>query len=199
MWSLSLEWLLLAVLVFWAVGAYTRLKRLRAACATAFQALDLHFQQILALLSEFESQPPAAEGEMLHARHALQPTAALLQSALLGARAKPLQADGVAGLDAAWQALQVGWTAYEAVVAQAAAAAAADSTAQAPAGLGPWSQRWQQLHTLQAHAAQQFNQAVLAYNAAIAQFPACLLAWIFAFQRARGLQSPAARPVPAVP
>ena len=186
MWFLSLEWLALTVGVFWAVGAYTRLKRLRAACAQAFQSLDLHLQQLLAVLDEFDAQSPVDQGEMLPARHALQPTAALLQAALQGARAQPLQGDGVAGLDAAWQALQVAWSAYEAVVAHQRADAPARQT------LAPWSQRWQQQHTLQVHAAEQFNQAVSAYNAAIAQFPARLLAWIFAFQRARGLHSEAA-------
>ncbi len=29
MWILSLEWLVLAVLVFWVIGAFKRLKRLR--------------------------------------------------------------------------------------------------------------------------------------------------------------------------
>ena len=56
-----------------------------------------------------------------------------------------------------------------------------------PAAIASWRQRWD---TCQAHnglAQQQFNDAVTQYNAAIAQFPASLLARVFGFKAARAL------------
>ena len=38
-------------------------------------------------------------------------------------------------------------------------------------------------------ATEQFNQAVIRYNEAIAQFPAVLLAWLFGFKPGRGLRT----------
>ena len=38
-----------------------------------------------------------------------------------------------------------------------------------------------------ASARQQFNDAALQYNAAVAQFPANLLAWLFGFKKAQTL------------
>lgn len=46
---------------------------------------------------------------------------------------------------------------------------------------------------IQTHAAtDQFDQAVSRYNAAIAQFPAVVLAWLFGFKQARGVRPGAA-------
>ena len=43
MWSSPLFWILVAVMVFWALGAYNRLVRLRAAA----QAADTQWQEVL--------------------------------------------------------------------------------------------------------------------------------------------------------
>src|SRR2546427_9325972 len=83
MWSLSLEWMLLALLVFWAVGAYNRLARLRSGCVQQFGVLDAHLGQWHAMLQAFEAQPKA-EGQspaLVHAQAALHQTAAQLQAA----------------------------------------------------------------------------------------------------------------------
>src|SRR5256885_2521151 len=77
MWSLSLEWMLLALLVFWAVGAYNRLARLRSGCVQQFGVLDAHLGQWHAMLQAFEAQPKA-EGQspaLVHAQAALHQTA----------------------------------------------------------------------------------------------------------------------------
>lgn len=47
----------------------------------------------------------------------------------------------------------------------------------------------EQLVRMTTAATEHFNQAVGNYNAAIAQFPAVLLAWLFGFQPARGLRA----------
>ena len=43
MWSSPLFWIIVAVMVFWALGAYNRLVRLRAAA----QAADTQWQEVL--------------------------------------------------------------------------------------------------------------------------------------------------------
>ena len=47
--------LLMLVTVFWAVGAYHRLSRLRLAFLQAFAALDAHLVRLLAWLDEYEA------------------------------------------------------------------------------------------------------------------------------------------------
>ncbi len=47
--------------------------------------------------------------------------------------------------------------------------------------------RWQELVQQNEQAIGVFNDAVLHYNSAIAQFPASFLAWVFGFKAARGL------------
>ena len=48
-------------------------------------------------------------------------------------------------------------------------------------------QDWSQVALLISPARAEFNRLVVAYNEAIAQFPASLLAWLFAFNPARPL------------
>ena len=56
-----------------------------------------------------------------------------------------------------------------------------------PAACAPWRQQWDAHQAQNLLALQQFNDAVARYNAAIAQFPPCLLAWLFGFKPARPL------------
>src|SRR5690606_16630272 len=96
MWILVLA---LALLLFWAVGAYGRLARLRAAVHRAFGALDAHQLRLLALLSELEaaSGSGATHARAQAARAVLVAAGAGLAEALAVARARPLDA---AALDA---------------------------------------------------------------------------------------------------
>jgi LemA protein len=52
-----------------------------------------------------------------------------------------------------------------------------------------FSSERQQLESMAQAATERFNQAVVQYNEAIAQFPAALLAWLFGFHPARGLRA----------
>ena len=56
-----------------------------------------------------------------------------------------------------------------------------------PQGAAPWALRWEQQQTDNAQARQQFGMTVTQYNAAIAQFPAQVLAWLWGFHAARVL------------
>lgn len=188
MWSLSLEWMLLALLVFWAVGAYNRLARLRSGCVQQFGALDAHLGQWHAMLQAFEAQPKA-EGQspaLVHAQAALHQTAAQLQAALVDARGRPLRETALASLEHACSALDVAWQAM-AKIAVDTGTAPSDTPSPDPDPLQPWQQRWTEHQVRNRLGLQQFNAAAERYNAAIAQYPARLLAWLLGFRPVRSL------------
>lgn len=188
MWILWLEWLGLALLVFWCIGAFKRLKRLRAHCKTAFAAVEAQFTQVIELLHNCARMQALKEQVaavyVQHAQHALLPSADLLEAALQQAKQHPLRAEAIAALDSAWQGAQVAWQAYTQLCAQHS-----DVHAE---HIQEWSQRWVQMHTLQSHTTAQFNAAVEDYNRAIAQFPACAIARISGHQSGRIFQKDAA-------
>lgn len=160
LWGLSL------LLLFWAVGASQRLLRLRAGAHQAFGALDAYLVRQQALLAECEAAHAQASGAPAAALAALQAASLQWGAALAWVRAQPLSAEAVATLRAGQHTLAAAW--------QALLRAREDE--DGPAAIASWRQRWD---TCQAHnglAQQQFNQAVTQYNAAIAQWPARLLA-----------------------
>jgi len=176
-------WIASAVLLFWSVGAYNRLVRLRAECITAFAALDAQWQRQLALVNATlpawaQAQQPAQPGErvdditLLWA--ALRGAAAQLSVALAALRPRPLQADAAAALAAAQDVLSTAWQRLQQDANDLAGSSLPDTVAT----------QWQQHGGETSKAQAQFNEAVARYNAAIAQFPAVLLAWLFGFKRA---------------
>lgn len=185
MWILSLEWLALAGLVFWVIGAFKRLKRLRAGSKQAFAAVEAQFMQAVDLLRNCarvqELKERVSSVSQQHAHHALLPSADLLEAALQQAKSHPLRPEVIAALDSAWQGAQVAWQAY---VQQACGQDDAHVQAQ--------SQRWLQLMALQTHSTAQFNAAVQDYNRAIAQFPACVVARLSGLKAGRTFQKDAA-------
>jgi len=176
--------MLLAVVVFWAVGAYTRLTRLRLACVQMFGAMDSHFAQMLAMLSECHvalGTAAATPKAIAHAHSAVHQTAYQFGAALVEARGRPLHVDTVASLNHANESLDVAWQALVKMVDDGGDVAHIDA-------LQPWRQRWAQHQVHNQLAVRHFNAAIDDYNAAIAQFPATVLAWMFGFRPARGLQ-----------
>ncbi len=172
MFSSSFFWILLAVVVFWAVGAYNRLVRLRSAAIQAFGGLDVHLVRMMALPGECAAAagPMAREGEP--AWQSLQAAATQFGASLAVARAQPLQADAAAALSTALQVLCVAWD---------------ERMAAADTLHAPWAQQWNQLQLQRKQAQEQFNRAVVHYNEAVAQFPAQLLAGMVGFQPGRTL------------
>lgn len=173
----SVVWLLVLVLLFWGVGAYHRLARLRAAAVQAFAALEAHLLALLALLAEYDAAQARAGAPSVPARAALQAAAGQCASALAHARTQPLQAQPAAALHDALQVLEAAWI----TLAQQLPALAV------PAGALPWAQRWEQQQAHKAQAQAQLRLAATHYNAAIGQFPAQLLAWLLGFTSARTL------------
>ena len=85
-------WLIvLAVLVFWAVGAYNRLVRLRSAAIQAFGALDAELLRRTALLGEYDavvSGPRVPRDAQLH--EALRASGTQYAASLAVMRSRPL-------------------------------------------------------------------------------------------------------------
>ncbi|MBS0507145.1 MAG: LemA family protein [Proteobacteria bacterium] len=187
MWILVI---LVALLLFWGVGAYNRLIRLRSAALQAFGALDAHWQRWLTLLAEYaqaragqtEADAPAsAATEAASDTHAaLGAAAAQFGASLAVARARPLDGGAAAALAAAAQVLDTAW---HGMIHDAARA----SEGVAPPALAPWIHQREQLAVHSGEARRLFNEAVTVYNRAIVQFPANVLAWLFGMKQGSAL------------
>lgn len=179
-------WSVAAVLLFWAMGAYNRLMRLRAEANSAFAALEGEFAKQVALVREClppadATQPAPLDGEPGF-WSGLHGAAAQFAASLAAARARPLEPEGIAALSAAQDVLAMAWERAERDDAHDLAGPRLPETLTA---------RRAQI-VMQTHAAiEHFDQAVLRYNQAIAQFPAVLLAWLFGFKPGRGVRGPA--------
>lgn len=188
MWILSLEWLLLAVLVFWVTGAVKRLKRLRASAKQAFVPVGDQLAQSIELLRNCarvqDLKDKVSGGVVPQTHHALAPSADLLERALEQAQYQPLKSEAIAALEAAWLGAQVAWQAY--VQMSEGVLSVPDEQVQ------EWAQRWQQLVALHQHTATQFNAAVQTYNRGITQFPACVVARISGLKAGRTFEKDAA-------
>lgn len=172
-----------AVLLFWAVGAYNRLMRLRAEANTAFAALEAELARQVALVRECLPPPEATQPAPLDGDvsfwQSLHGAAAQFAASLAAARAKPLEPERIAALSAAHDVLTMAWERAERDDAHDLAGP------RLPESI---TTRRAQL-AIQTHAAiDQFDRAVVRYNDAIAQFPAVLLAWLFGFKPGGGVR-----------
>ena len=186
-WALGWWLLALFVLLCWCVGGYRRFKRLRTQIRAAFEPVDAQLQQALHWLHGLSDQaqvPPAAQA----AFQALQPTADLLSSALAQVRANPLHAEALAQLDGIWQSLQAAWQAYVQTAERAATALQSCAAEEGTHTL--WLTQtvaaWQEQHSVLLHRLQAFNQAVQAYNQALALAPGSWWAKVLGLHPARG-------------
>lgn len=183
MWTYSI---VLALLLFWAVGAYNRLIRLRSAVFQAFGALDAQLVRWVALLAEYEAARRLPDGEGVprsaadDAHAALVAAATQLSASLAVARARPLDEGAVAALATADEVLETAWQALLRAAAQA-------SEGVAPPALAPWIHQREQLALHTGEARRQYNVAVQHYNQGVGQFPASLLAWLFGMKKGRSL------------
>jgi LemA protein len=176
-------WSLAAVLLFWTVGAYNRLMRLRADANSAFAKLEVQLSRQVDLVRKHLPPPEATQPASLDGQGSfwagLHGAASQFAASLSAARARPLEPAGIAALSSAQEVLAMAWERAERDDAHDLAGPRLPDTVLAHRA---------QL-ALQTHAAvEQFNQAVLQYNEAIAQFPAVLLAWLFGFKRGRAVK-----------
>ena len=164
----------LALLVFWAVGAYNRLVRLKNTIAQAFGPLDVQLKRRYELISQL------GEAIKEYLRHepgtldALQAARNQARSASDALRSRPANAAAVSALVAAEQAL-------DGSLGQLFALAEACPELQADPTLRELREELSRTDNKAAFARQAYNDAALAYNNAQGQFPALLIARLFGF------------------
>ena len=168
----------LAVLFFWAVGAYNRLVVLRASVAKQFSAVDA---QLLRVLVWMQGNLPASMRDMLsEMEEAALPEALLknerdlnllkiledLSDSLDAARTQPLSAAAMARVNQNRLAL----------AAWAKAELRAGQSGEATWFIDPLPHKFDRLKAQAWPLMDAYNQSALRYNEAVSQFPASLLA-----------------------
>lgn len=165
---------LLAVLVFWAVGAYNRLVRLRNAIGNAFGQIDVQLKRRYDLIPNLVE---AAKRYLQHEQGTLEAVIAArnqARSASDVARSRPANAGAMVSLAAAEQALS-GSLGRLFALAEAYPELKADQT------IRQLSEELTSTENKVAFARQAYNDTVLDYNNAQGQFPALLIARLFGF------------------
>lgn len=169
-------WLSVAVLLFWSLGAYNRLVRLRARVIARFAGVDQRMVQALALLGEAAAAPETAAD----ARAGLQAATVQFEVALQLARRQPLDAGVVAALQSAHATVHAVWERWYGQSADA-------RTGDGATALAVMQRAWEDSAQLVREAEATYDAAVQDYNGAIAQFPASILAHVFGFKQAAPL------------
>ena len=180
---------LLAMLIFWAVGAYNRLIRLKNTIANAFGQIDVQLKRRYDLIPNLVE---AAKKYLQHEQATLEAVMAARNQARAASdvvRSRPANALAVTTLSTAEQALG-GSLGRLFAVAEAYPELKADQT------IRELSEELTSTENKVTFARQAFNDAVLDYNNAQGQFPAVLVARVFSFAPSAMLQateSPAER------
>ena len=180
---------LFAMLVFWAVGAYNRLIRLKNTIANAFGQIDVQLKRRYDLIPNLVE---AAKKYLQHEQATLEAVMTARNQARAAsdvARSRPANALAVITLASAEQALG-GSLGRLFAVAEAYPELKADQT------IREFSEELTSTENKISFARQAFNDAVLCYNNAQGQFPAVLVARVFNFAPFAMLQateSPAER------
>ena len=182
--SATLWWIVVvALLLFWGIGAYNRLVRLRAAVSKAFAALDEQLMRQLVcvqgcLPDSMNDEAAAAPAEPMDGASAawarLQSAGDQFAVALAQARSQPIDVPCMARLVMAHEALRAAWAG---ALADAVPADAVPSAERLQA-------RWMRLLHQSLPFRTAFNEAAQAYNQAVQQFPASVLARLFGFRPA---------------
>lgn len=181
MMSSLLAWIAPAILLFWCVGAYNRLVRLRGDAKSAFAHVEAELRNHAELAQQLPPEDGvidegATDGTPLWTQ--VRAATVQLTTSLASARNRPLDPQVIAALQSAAEILDMAWDRAEREDVHDLAGPRLPESVYAT--------RAQVVAQVQA-AAVQFNDAVARYNHAISQFPAVLLAWLFGFKSARTL------------
>lgn len=200
-WPESLGyWIGAALLLFWFVGAYNRLMRLRTAALQGYATLDAALvRQLDFVQSRVQPELVPVEGAGAvdaSAQSSLLATTAQLSTLLGTTRLHPLDPASIAALATALHVMLASW---ERLHPYAVLSFGADGTLSRPVPMGLKSDEppapdteipiaWPEPSPAAEIARRQFNIAVAAYNAAIAQFPAMLVARVMQLRPAAPLK-----------
>ena len=178
------SWVVIAVLVFWGVGAYNRLVRLRNIIANSFAQIDVQLKRrydLIPNLVEVARKYAAHERETLEAVTAARNQA---KAAADLARTRPAAAGALTSLSMAEQVLGTSLGKLMAVVE-------AYPELKADQSLRELAEELTSTENKVGFSRQLFNDATLDYNNAAQQFPTSLMASMFGFREAAMLQSTA--------
>ena len=181
----SIQWISIAVLaslIFWSVGAYNRLVRLKNIIANAFGQIDVQLKRRYELIPNLVE---AARKYLSHERETLEAVIAArnqAKSASDVARSRPSNALAVSTLAVAEQALSSS-------LGQLFALSEAYPELKADQTIRELSEELTSTENKVTFARQAFNDAVLDYNSAQGQFPAVLVARLFSFAPSAMLQA----------
>lgn len=173
---------ILALLVFWSVGAYNRLVRLKNVIANAFGQIDVQLKRRYDLIPHLVE---AAKKYLQHEQATLEAVIAARHQAKVASdavRNRPTSAAAVSALSVAEQALD-GTLGRLFAVAEAYPELKADQT------IRELSEELTSTENKVAFARQAYNDVVLDYNNAQGQFPAVVLSRVFGFMPSAMLQA----------
>lgn len=176
-------WVWVALIVFWALGAYNRLVRLRAQVSAQCTQLVVGLTGLTELAQQAISDAVAdtsaqrSHSDALHISacwRRLSTSATQARVAMARMQEHSLLPQSVEDLNQAWRLFEGTW----------------DELKVSPWGLLPEPLRlqWQEQRLLSQPLRRAFNQAVEQYNQAIAMWPAILVARLFQFRPASTLQ-----------
>jgi LemA protein len=178
------SWIVLAVIVFWGVGAYNRLVRLRNVIGNSFAQIDVQLKRrydLIPNLVEVARKYAAHERETLEAVTAARNQA---KAAADVARTRPAAAGAITSLTMAEEVLGTAMGKLMALVE-------AYPELKADQSLRELAEELTSTENKVAFSRQLFNDATLDYNNAAQQFPTNLMANLFGFRAAAMLQSTA--------
>jgi LemA protein len=163
-----------AVVVFWAIGAYNRLVSLRNQFKNAFAQIDVQLKRRYDLIPNLVE---TAKAYMKHERETLEAVIRARNSAVSAnqaAAADPGSAAAIAGLTAAEGALT-------GALGKLFALAEAYPDLKANQNMMQLTEELTGTENKISFARQAFNDAVMTFNTAVQQFPTNILASIFSF------------------
>ncbi|WP_294772182.1 LemA family protein [uncultured Rhodoferax sp.] len=171
-----LLWLLLAVLLFWSVGLYNRLMRLRARGLEVWAVVEKHARACAALVGQALAHTEDVVSGALQSSvwSDLQSAASHLEHVLSQPRLTPLLPADVRALSEAWAALYAAWS----------RGCAAPHDLAGPVMPADMLESWAHASNKVQSASGGYNQIVARYNEAIQQYPARWVAGIMGFEAA---------------
>jgi LemA protein len=170
-----LLWMVLALIIFWCVGVYNRLMRIRSRGRDALGSVDKHLRLHLTLVqTHLSSENDLTDGSIPQGWVTL--TAALegLDSAAKAAKLAPLSMPAMQALQLAYAAVQAAWSALLAEPDDLAGSQIPDTL----------QNDWNEASAKVQIARGGLNQIVGIYNEALHQFPASLVAKSMGFREA---------------
>ena len=196
-------WIGAAILLFWFVGAYNRLVRLRSAALQAYATLDAALlRQLDFVQAHVQAQAlKDEEGAASPAVASLRASTLQLTTLLAATRLRPLDPAAMAALDTALHVMLTGWqrlypdavNSFEVDGTLSRRLPLPDASSGPDATPPPTAQAepavaWPEPSATAEIARHQFNLAVQHYNSAVGQFPALLVAWVMQLRRAAAMK-----------